>query len=73
MVVFDTPLLAVSQGVGEYIRNLGEKYDEKLTKAMKERAKELLPTIGNELQKFKSGLHAQFTFEVVQGGEFFGE
>ncbi|KDQ07787.1 hypothetical protein BOTBODRAFT_70139 [Botryobasidium botryosum FD-172 SS1] len=60
-------LLAVSQGVGEYIRSLGEKYDEKLTKAMKDRAKELMTTIANELQKVKPGLHANYTFEQIQG------
>jgi hypothetical protein len=62
-------LEAISQNVGDYVRSTGTKYDERLTKEMKDYAKEhVFGLITQDLQRLKPPQRATWAFDNHKGG-----
>lgn len=63
-------LLAFSQGIGNYIRQVAASVENKVTPEMRKLANErVLPILGTEYAKVRSGSHPNYEFEHDQGGE----
>ncbi|KAF9520220.1 hypothetical protein BS47DRAFT_1336199 [Hydnum rufescens UP504] len=61
-------LEAISQNVGDYVRSTGTKYDERLTKEMKDYAKEhVFGLITQDLQRLKPPQRATWAFDNHKG------
>ncbi|KLO11981.1 hypothetical protein SCHPADRAFT_941628 [Schizopora paradoxa] len=61
-------LLAFSQGIGNYIRQVAASVENKVTPEMRKLANErVLPILGTEYAKVRSGSHPNYEFEHDQG------
>lgn len=64
-------MLALSQGIGNYIRSAAAAIESKVTPEMRKKANEVvMPILGSEYAKLRQGLHPLFEFEHDQGGMY---
>lgn len=62
-------LEAISLGVSEWIRSISISIEDKLTKEMRDRAKEVfIPAINSSLQRLKPPQRAEWTFSSQNHG-----
>jgi hypothetical protein len=62
-------LQAMSQGVGSYIRSVGEEVENKVTPSMRKWANEqIFPILGSEFSKIKPAGHPTYDFEKEKDG-----
>ena len=63
-------LLAMSQGISQYIRSIASTIEGKVTPEMRKIANEqILPILGSEYAKLRHGMHPTYEYDHDQGGE----
>lgn len=63
-------LQAISQGVGDYIRRIGQEIEHKINPIMRRWANDLIfPMLGSECSKVKPGTHPRYDFYKEKDGK----
>lgn len=63
-------LLAMSQGICQYIRSIASTIENKVTPEMRKIANEqILPILGSEYAKLRHGMHPTYEYDHDQGGK----
>ncbi|KAI5121538.1 hypothetical protein M0805_002598 [Coniferiporia weirii] len=61
-------LLAMSQGISQYIRSVAASVENRITPEMRKKANEqILPILGSEYAKLRHGMHPTYEFDHDQG------
>lgn len=65
-------LQAISQGVGDYIRNIGQLMEDKVSPTMRRWANDyIFPILGSENSKVRPGTHPRYDFVREKDGQSF--
>lgn len=63
-------LQAIFQGVGDYIRDIAQELENRITPNMKRWAQEsIFPNLGSEMSKANPGTHPQYEFPKDKDGK----